>query len=74
VVYVVKEFKMWMKKTLKNEINNIWFTDIISNATKERDKKQNEWGESKEDQDSHCGTTLCWQFDGLLGLLGISMQ
>jgi len=50
VVYVLKEFKIWMKKTLKNGINIIQLTDIISNATKQRDKEQNEQGETEEDQ------------------------
>jgi len=39
-----------MKKTLKNGINIIQLTDIISNATKQRDKEQNEQGETEEDQ------------------------
>lgn len=47
-----------MKKTLKNGINIIQLTDIISNTTKQRDKEQNEQGEA-EDQNLQCGTTLC---------------
>ena len=73
VVYVLKEFKIWMKKTLKNGINIIQLTDIISNTTKQRDKEQNEQGEA-EDQNLQCGTTLCWQFDRLHGSVRVSMH
>jgi len=74
VVYVLKEFKIWMKKTLKNGINIIQLTDIISNATKQRDKEQNEQGKTEEDQNLQCGTTLCWQFDRLHGSVRASMH
>jgi len=48
-----------MKKTLKNGINIIRLTDIISNAMKQRDKEENEQGKTEKDQNLQCGTTLC---------------
>lgn len=74
VVYVLKELKTWMKKTLKNEIYIIRLTDIISNAIKQRYKEQNEQAKSEEDQNLPCGTTICWHFYRLHGLLGVSMH
>lgn len=56
---VLKDFKTQMKKTLKNGINIIWLTHITSNATKQRDKEQNEQGKSKEDHNLQCGMTTC---------------